>query len=186
MTIRFVTVALAALPLMAQAENFDYTNIEVGYVSTEIDVGLVDVDGDGLGIRGAYEFAPEWYVFGGLADLEFDFDVDGTEYEFGVGWHNSLSAKTDLIAEVSYVSVELDSGFASAEEDGFGLGVGVRAHAWENVQLEAGVAYVDLDDSETSLGLAGRYYVTEAVAVGLGLSFSDDADSLTFGVRAEF
>ena len=186
MTLRSLMVALAGLPLLAQAESFNYTSLEAGYVSTELDVGFVNVDGDGLGIRGAYEFADEWYAFAGLADLEFDFGVDGTEIDFGVGWHNSLSNTADLVAEVSYVRVDLDSGLASADENGFGLGVGLRAHAWEDVQLEAGIAYVDLDDAETSVAFAGRYYLTQTVAVGLGLSFSDDADSWSFSFRSEF
>ena len=186
MTSRMLLLGLICLPFVAAAEGFDYTYLEGGYVSTELDLGPIDVDGDGLGVRGAYAFADEWYAFAGLADQEFDFDVDGTQLQFGVGWHNSLSDTVDMLAEASYVSVDLDSAFASADEDGFGLGVGVRAHAWENVELEAGIAYVDLDDSDTSVNLDGRYYLTEMVAVGLGLSFSDDATGWTLGFRAEF
>ncbi len=186
MTIRMLLVGLTCVPLMAAAESFDYTYLEGGYVSTELDVGPIDVDGDGLGVRGAYAFADDWYAFAGLADQEFDFNVDGTQFNAGVGWHTPLNETADILAEVSYVSVELDSGFANADEDGFGLGVGLRARAWENVELEAGIAYVDLDDSDTSVNLDGRYYLTQKVAVGLGLSFSDDATGWTLGFRAEF
>lgn len=186
MSTRMVLFCLTCVPLMAAAESFDYTYIEAGYVSTELDVGPLDVDGNGLGVRGSYAFNDSWYGFAGIADQEFDFDVDGTQFNAGVGWHNALSDTVDLLAEASWVSVELDSGFASADEDGFGLGLGVRAHAWENVQLEAGINYVDLDDSDTSLDVAGRYYLTQAVAVGLGLTFSDDATGWNLGFRAEF
>lgn len=177
---------LICLPLLATAEDFNYTFIEGGYVSTELDVGPVDVDGDGLGIRGSYAFADEWYAFAGLADLEFDFDVDGTELEFGVGWHNALTETVDLLAEAAYVSVDLDSAFGSADDDGFGIGVGLRGAAWEQVELEARINYVDLDDSDTSVSFAGRYYFSETLAIALGLSFSDDATGWSFGLRGEF
>ena len=73
-----------------------------------------------------------------------------------------------------------------ADDDGFGLGVGVRAQALPQVQVEAGIAYVDLDDSDTAMGFAARYYFTESLAAGLGLSFSDNASARTLGFRAEF
>lgn len=186
MTIRMLLAGLSCLPMMAAAEDFDYTYLEVGYVSTEIDLGPLDVDGDGLGVRGSYGFGNDLYAFVGLADQEFDFDVDGTQLSFGMGWHHGLNEMADLLAEVSYVSVDLESPFSAADEDGFGLGLGLRGRVWENIELEAGIDYVDLDDSDTSLSFDGRYYFNETVAVGGGLSFSDDATGWTLGVRAEF
>ena len=127
MSTRMLLLSLVCVPFGAAADDFDYTYIEGGYVSTEIDVGPFDVDGDGLGVRGAYAFDDQWYGFAGIADQEFDFDIDGTQFNAGVGWHNALSDTVDLLAEASWVSVELDSGVASADEEGFGLGLGVRA-----------------------------------------------------------
>jgi hypothetical protein len=186
MKISILLATLLCLPGLASAADFKYTFLEGGYVSTELDVGPVDVDGDGLGVRGSFEFAEEWYAFAGLADLEFDFGVDGTQLEFGAGWHNPINQDVDLIAEVGYVSVDLDSGFGSADDDGFGVGVGVRAQAWEQVQLEAGIAYVNLEDSDTSVNFAGRYNLTQTLALALGLSLSDDATGWTLGFRADF
>ena len=78
------------------------------------------------------------------------------------------------------------SSLASASDDGFGLGVGLRGAASTNLEWEAGINYVDLSDSNTSLELAGRYYFNENAAAGLGIGIDDDATSLTLGVRWEF
>jgi hypothetical protein len=186
MKFRMLLLILLAMPAFASAADFSYTFVEGAYIDTEVDVGPADIDGDGFGVRGSYAFAPDWYAFASLSDLDFDFNIDGTETEFGVGWHNPLSDRVDLIAEVSYVNFDLDSGFGSADDDGFGLGVGVRALATPQIQVEAGIAYVDLDDSDTAVGFAGRYYFQENLAVGLGVSISDNATGWTLSVRAEF
>ena len=52
-TIWFVA-GLAALPLAANAADFDYTYVEGNYVTSTTDVGPANVDGDGLGVRGSY------------------------------------------------------------------------------------------------------------------------------------
>ena len=186
MTRKMWLVGLLVLPTVVGAEGFDYTYLEAGYVRTQIDAGAFDVDGDGLGVRGSYGFGEDFYGFIGLADQEFDFNIDGTQFNFGLGWHQTLNASADLLAEVSYVSVDLNAPFAGADEDGFGLGIGIRTRALENIELEAGLDYINLDSSETSVSFDGRYYLTEKLAVGGGLSFSDDSTGWNLGLRAEF
>ena len=97
-----------------------------------------------------------------------------------------LTPNMDLIGTLRYVDVELDTGFGSADDDGFGLGVGLRGRVTDNIELEAGINYVDLDDGgdDTSLAAGGRYYFTPAFAVGAGFEVGDDVTSWTVGVRA--
>ena len=104
----------------------------------------------------------------------------------GVGWHTGFSENLDFVADLSYVDAEASSGGVSVDETGYGIGAGIRARAGERIELEAGVTYIDLDSSETALRVGGRYYFSDAFALGAGLAENDGDFSWNVGVRAEF
>ena len=66
--------------------------------------------------------------------------------------------------------------------------IGIRARVADNVELEGGINYVDLDAAgdDTSFGFGGRYYFTEAFALGAGVELGDDVTGWNVGVRYEF
>ena len=176
----------ACLPLVGNAGDFDYTYFEGGLVNTELDVGPFDVDGDGLGVKGSYALNEQFHVFGTYATQDFDFDVDATQLELGGGLHWDLSPNLQAVGTLAFVSAEVEAGAVSVDDTGFGVGAGLRGRPGHNLEVEGGIDYVDLDDSDTSFRIAGRYYFNNIWAAGLGLSFSDDATTWTLGVRAEF
>lgn len=179
-------MSLAVLPLAASADGFDYTFVEGGIVNTEIDTGPVDVEGDGFGINGSFSINDDLHILAGYSDIDYDFGVDGSLVNIGLGFNTGLSQDLDFVADISYVSAEVDSGFASADEDGYSLGAGIRARTGQKVELQAGLHYVDLDDSDTVLSVGGRYYFSDSFAFGAGLADDDNGLSWNIGVRAEF
>ena len=181
----FVLLAFSA---NASAQEFDYSWLSFGYGQTELDD--IDVDGDGFGIGGSLAIAENFHIFAGYSQSSFDFDVDGTEWGAGIGYNTPLSDVVDFVATLSYEYVEVDApGLPSSIDDnGFGLGVGLRWWATPKFEVDAGIQDVDLSDSgdDTGFVLGGWYYFTPAFSLGLSGSFTDDATGYSLAGRFFF
>lgn len=178
---------LAALSISANADNFDYSYFSLGYGMVELDD--VDADGDGFGFDGSLALSNNFHLFADYEMAEFDFGVDSTAWGAGVGYNMPISPMVDFVARVSYEYVEVDApGFGSADENGLGLGFSGRFHASEQLELTAGIDYLDFGDSgdETAIGLGGLYSFSSAFALGLGGNWSDDASAYTVSGRFYF
>jgi hypothetical protein len=175
-----------SLPCALYADGFDYTFVDAGFVNSDLDAGPFDVDGDGIGVNGSIGVSDNVHIIAGYADEDYDFGVGSTTWSAGVGFNTGINENLDFVADLSYMDVDVDSPFGSAGEDGYGLGAGIRARAGEKIELDAGLLYVDLDDSDTVLNVGGRYYFNDSFALGAGLSDADGGTAWTIGVRAEF
>lgn len=171
-------VLLLAFSATASAEDFDYTYFNVGYGTVELDD--VDVDGDGFTIGGAFALADQYHLFLDYDMSSLDFDVDATQWRAGFGYNTMLSDTVGAYARLSYEYVELDAGaLGSADDNGYGFGVGLRVHATSALELHGGLQYIDLSDSgdDTGFNLGGLYSFTDAFALGLSGNWSDDFTS---------
>lgn len=178
-SLMFVTPAVGA-------EEISYNHLDVGYVRVDVDDFSEDADGFLLG--GSFELGENAFLFGGYRDLSADvggFDIDISDYEFGVGYAWPVGRASSLYGKLSYVSAEADSFGISVDDDGYGLGIGLRTRATDNVELEGYVDYVDLDDlgDETSFGAAARFFVTPQFALGAEVVFGDDSTTYGAGLR---
>ncbi|MBN1240886.1 MAG: outer membrane beta-barrel protein [Gammaproteobacteria bacterium] len=180
-----LTVALLPLTGFAQ-ERLDYTFVEASYLDVDRDVGAFDVGGDGLALKGSLSLTDTVFVFADYSTYDYSRGVDADGYNLGAGMRWGLKPELDLIADLSWAHVEIDTPFGDADDDGLGLGVGLRSRIHDDIEVQGGIRHVDLDDSNTYLSLAGRYYFTDTVAVGLGLDFDDDNTGWNIGLRAEF
>lgn len=182
----FLTSALL-VPAIGQAE-FVYSGVEVSYVDVEFDSGPASLDGNGYRFSGFYQMNSMAFLHGEWEEQDFDFGIDGTTYEFGAGYRHAMSDSLDFVATASYVHAEIDVAGFGFDDDGLGLGAGLRAQIAPAFQVEAMLRYVDLDDSgsDTGLDLLGRYYFSDRYAFTLETSLDDDVDTLSFGFRAEF
>jgi long-subunit fatty acid transport protein len=183
------TLVIVALLFSASAgaQGFDYNHLQLGYGTINLDD--IDVDGDGFGLSGSYAINPDWHVFAGYEDAGLDFGVDVTSFGAGVGYNTELSPAVDMFARLSYQYVELDAGaFGSVDDNGIGFGVGMRFAASDQLEIDAGIDYVDLSDSgnETAFSAGAVYNFTDEFSVGLGGSWSDDASSYTLVGRIYF
>ncbi len=184
----FSFVTLALLPVFAQADGFDYTYVEAGYISADLDTGGISVDGDGFGINGSFAITDTYHLFAGYSTLGFDFSIDLNQLAVGAGMHFPLSPTIDFVGTLAYLDAEIEAPLfgATVSEDGFGIGIGVRGRLNSTFEWEAGIDYADVGDSSTSFGLDGRYYFTDTIAAGAGVSFDDDFTIFAVGMRVEF
>jgi Outer membrane protein beta-barrel domain len=182
-----LAMALLALSATASAGEFDYNYLTVGYGNTEFDG--IDVDGDGFGLGGSFALSDSYHVFAGYDTASLDFDIDVTRWGAGIGWNTGISPTVDLVTRLSYQFIELEAdGFGSEDDNGLGLGVGLRFAASKALELDAGIDYVDYGDGgdDTAFGVGGLYSFSEAFAVGLAGSWSDDVSSYTVSGRFYF
>lgn len=183
--VMFILVTtLLATP--AVAESPDWNFVQGAYQNADIDVAGFDVDGDGLGISGSFEIAELVHLFAGYQTFDFDFGVDLDQLAVGVGWHPGMTDTTDLVFEVAYLSAEASAAGFSDDEDGYGVTLGLRSMVQDNLELAGGINYVDVGDDDTSIDLQGWYTFTNALAVGAGVEFGDDATILGIGLRWYF
>jgi hypothetical protein len=186
----FILGSIAALsiagPAMAE-DGFDYSYVELGYVKSEIDD--FDVDGDGLGVRGSYEFTQNFHAFASYADQDYDFDLSATTFELGAGYAWPVNPNFDVVGTLSYIQTEVDvPTFGTFEDDGFAAGAGVRARVVEALELTGGLKYVSYDEvgSDTTFGAGARYFFTKMFAAGVDVDFDDDGTTWMLGGRMSF
>jgi hypothetical protein len=177
----------AAVPLASHAEAMDYSYAEVGYVDTNLDTSGPDVDGNGFALRGSLTVNPNFFVFAGYQDLNFDFDVDASLLEVGGGGHWPLTDKIDIVGKVGLVKAEVDVGSFNDDDDGFLLGARLRGVVAPKFEVEGGFDYRDINvGDETTIVLEGRYFFIDNIAGGLSVSIGDDITSLGLNVRMTF
>ncbi len=189
-----VAATLALCPLIAsRAEGLSYTYADLAYVTTDIDG--VDKDLDGFLLRGSLEIAENWFVYGRYVDQSVSIasvDIDARQFAIGGGYAWSFAPTMDLFGRVGYTEVEADAsgrGFGfDADDDGYELGVGIRARPVAALELEGSINYVDLSDSgdDTSFGVGALWFITDHVGLGVQGDFADDAETYGVGFRWEF
>lgn len=187
-----VAGTLAAALLLgsgAGAAELDYNYLELRYIDTELDVGPVDVDGDGFQIGGSLELAQSVHAFGSFSSLDFGAGIDLRAFEIGAGYALPLQNGADLVGRLSYIDGKID-GPGSGDEDnnGFGFSAGLRNMFTPQFEGRAFIKYVDLDETgdETSIELAGDYFVNDQLALGASLELGDDVTTWTLGGRWYF
>ena len=179
-------MAALAVPSLALAD-MNYTNLEVNYLDLEVGDGF-DVNGDGFEFGGSWELNDQFHLFGSWQDQSLDFGIDGRTLELGGGWNHSFSDKLDFVGTLSLVDAELEAAGITASDDGLALGGGIRSRLGESFELEAGLKYVDFDESgsDTGISVGGHYYFNDSMALGASLDSNDNADTLRLGFRWEF
>jgi len=145
---------------------------------------------DGLALSGAYALTKELFVFGGLGHLDGEIggtDVDSETIGAGLGLHMPASPTTDLVFGLSLLHGDSENAAPAWCPDGtgYGLDIGLRHAADEKLELNGGVSYQDFEDSSSMTALRGGlvYHATKNVGICGGLSFSNEFDQLTVGVR---
>lgn len=187
---RFLVPVLAGLliPFAASASNFSYTYVEGYYADVSVDDSDGDFDGDAWAITGSWQFHDMLFAFGGYEWGDYDFDIETDTFELGLGLAFPIGEQVDLAFGASYVDVSVDIPFFGDEDDdGYSVFGGFRFGLGESFQVDAGASYVDLNDSgsDTGYSIVGRYYFTDAWAVGAGYQTADDTDAWVLTLRWE-
>lgn len=188
MKLKFASALIASaalLPLAAQAQSPSYSYLDLAYVETDID-GFSS-NADGFALRGSFELTDSVFMFAGYTDQSIR-NIDFETYNVGFGYAWSFAPTMDLYGKLSYVKAEVDGRGFSADDDGYGIDVGIRSFVTDKLELEGVISYVDLSDAgdDTSFGIGARWYFTPRFAVGAEAVLSDDANSYGIGVRWNF
>jgi hypothetical protein len=182
------------LPGLSQAAGLSYSYIEGGYGETEID-GDVSADGEGYRVSGSIAIGPAYHIVAeySSADLEVDnFNIDASidTISVGFGYNYPVNPRADVIGRILYVQsdFEVDSPLfnVDADDSGIGFQMRLRGAVAERVEIEGGIDYVDVGDEETSLVVEGRYFLTDALALGAGFELGDDTTAYGISLRFNF
>ncbi|HEY4582835.1 MAG TPA: outer membrane beta-barrel protein [Lysobacter sp.] len=211
MKTRILALALALAPFAASAAPLSYTYVEGGWNKLHADDAFaVNREADGAFVRGSYDIGSGVNVFGGVSRVSQDFrvdaatrvDLDLTQYELGLGYHQSMSDRVDFIAELAWTRLDTDVEVATA---GVGRGsgrfdmkggrgaLGVRGQFNDALEGLLKVNYYGGGDfDETFTGVVGAQFkfnptwgVTAEVEHGEMLSSGNDTRYMV-GVRASF
>ena len=122
----------------------------------------------------------------GVEGLSFGVDLDSTN--IGIGYNHSLGENTDFVAGLSYIKSELEFEGLSADQDGYGVSIGLRTKLSETIELAGGIEYGDLDEggSSTAFTASILFDLTDNVAVGVGGSRDDDVTMYQASFRFYF
>ena len=181
-------VASALLVPSISSAEFVYTNIQASFVDVELSSGFASLNGDGYRFEGSIDLNEKFFLQGELEEQSFDFGIDGSTLEVGVGYHHSFSSTFDFVGTASFVQADVDVRGFGADDDGIQLGGGVRTRMTDAFEVEASLQYRNMDEggSDTGIELLGRYYFTDRYAFFLETDLDDNVDTLSFGFRAEF
>ena len=191
---RALLCAAFMLPALGQAQEaarpqsaqFNYNYVEISYDELDFDLGPVDVDGDGLTLSGSYEITDDWHIYAAYGSHDLDFGIDLDTWTVGAGYVYPLKDDIDIYGRVLYISQSADSGPASADDDGLGLQARIRARVTDQLELEGGILYVDVADSDMSLQASARYNFTENFSAGINVAFAGDTDGISINARYSF
>lgn len=184
-----ICAAALALPLAASAEQLSYRYVDVAHFpEAEIDAGNVDVDGDGLQLRGSLPVYQNIFALAEFQSLDLDNEVDTTRFMVGVGGHWPLGNNLDIIARGGVVSYEVDSRFGDDDDTGLFAGVRLRTFVAPKIEVEGGVEHLAVDvagsDSDTFLIGEGRYNFNSQFSAGLLITLGGDTS--VFGAQGRF
>jgi len=170
-----------------KADSPSYDFFDVAYVSADID--NPDVDGDGFAFGGSVSVHENWFLFADYSDLDFDFGIDLSLLDVGVGYRAELSDNTDFAFTGSYVKADANAGSGSADDDGYGISALIRGMLNDQFELNGGVSYVDLGGSggdDTSFNLGGVYSFNDNFALNGRIEIGDDVNLYIAGFRFYF
>lgn len=217
--IALLALALAAAPLAASADELGYTYVEGGYQRLDID-GLGE--GNGGAINASLAITDQLHVFGGYSrqseetTLAIDpqagalrLDADVNWYRAGLGFHEGLGERIDLVMRGAYERVHLDLGVSDdtgsaagdAKADGWSFESGVRGllaprfEGWalagyadvSNLDVLGDSVETDEDHDDQVYGRIGaRYAITPMWGVVGEARVSDEFNQYFLGLRASF
>jgi hypothetical protein len=184
-----ICAAALALPLVASADSLSYRYVDVAHFpEAEIDADAVDVDGDGIQLRGSLPVYNNFFTLVEFQDLNLDNGVDATRILIGGGGHWSIGNNLDLIARAGVAQYEVDFGRFDDDDTGLFAGVRLRGFIAPKVEVEGGVEHAAVDvasiDSDTYLIGEGRYNFTPQFSAGLLITVGGDIN--VFGAQGRF
>ena len=172
-----------------------YTYVEGDYIARNMDADMnTDVDFKGWGVKGSYEIADQFHVFGAYNKTNNDdfLDIDLDETQLGFGWHKSVADNADAIVELSWlrqgVDVSLLGVSADDHADGYRASAGFRGAFNEHVNGTFKVNYTDGSDfkSEFTPSFGVEVKFTPMFSAVADAEIGNGTKMYSIGLRANF
>ncbi len=164
----------------APAVDLSYTYAELRFVDYD------DNGGDGFRFNGSYDLGNNWIILGGLTSADFNSNVDLNVFEIGGGYVWNYRPDWDIVATGRFVNADVDTPGGSRDESGIALSGGMRGLLAPQFEVRGSVNYINLDDSDVYLEVAGDYYFNRQFSAGLSVELGGDADLISIGARLYF
>jgi len=164
----FAAAALTAASAFAgESEGPRYTYVELGYERVNPD--HIDDDLNAGSVNGSLAVTDHVHLFAGYSYGEVDTagtTLDVQSAEGGAGLNFPLTKKVDVVADAAYLwsKVHADR-FGSADDNGYGLSLGLRAMVTPKLELNGGASFSDTSGTEWSGYVGGAYSFTRVFAV---------------------
>jgi len=169
---------------IALAQTVEEQPVDLSYTYAELRFVSVDTSsGDGIRFNGSFMLENNWMIVGGLTALDFNNNVDSTVVELGGGYVWHYSTNFDLLSTLRFVWADVDNPGGGSDDTGLVFSAGARGLLAPQFEIRGSVNYIDVDDSDIYLELAGDYYFTERFSAGASLEFAGDVDAFTIGAR---
>ncbi|MEG3764986.1 outer membrane beta-barrel protein [Alteromonas sp. 14N.309.X.WAT.G.H12] len=169
----------------------DFSYIDVGYTSYDLDD--TDVDADGITIGGAFEISESAFINYSYSTVSIDdYDADMDTYSIGIGARHALTYSTSLFGSVNYIRSDVDAYGYDDSFNGYGVSAGVKSRISSEIELTGTLSYTNMDmdgydDEDDVTGeLGARYYFTNDIAIGLTYQYNSDEQAFAVGARYSF
>jgi opacity protein-like surface antigen len=178
---------LLAAPVSGMADGLSYNYWEAAWVGADVD--SIPNNLDGWGVGGSFELTKEVFLAASYTDVStkvYGVRVGERDTSISVGYAYSFTSNFDAIGRVGYVNADAKiEHYGGGNDDGYLLGVGVRARPVDQVELEGEVRYIDLGKSgdNTAVGAGVFWYFVPQVAVAISGSYSNDSTTYGIGIR---
>ncbi len=200
-----ISAAIAALPLAlqstAKADVLSWTEIGVGWDIA--DSG--DNTTDAFDVKASIGLGKMFHIQASYLDgSEGGGGPDFDGYDIRAGIHPNVSDTTQLVVDAIYINYTASDVFGTpgfdVDEDGYGLGFGVRHKMGDKFEVRAQADLIwgtwdpnsgtSEDFTNTSVTIGGRYYFTPAIfgGVSVGLNGAEALSAAGVGddvLRAE-
>ena len=135
---------------------------------------------------GSFQFDSNWFGVASLASYDLGPRTDGTSFEIGAGYIFPFQQDWDIQVNARIIRAEVDTPVGDFEDTGIGVLAGLRGLIAPQFEVRGNLHYVNVDDSDVFLEVAGDWYFTPNVAAGLSVEFGGDVDVWTLGARYFF
>ena len=193
---RMLSLCALALAFSASTASADplmkYDYFDAAYQWTSTDSDLID-NTNGLDTKISYSPIDNLAIEGGYnyarADITgTDIGVNSNTYTYGVLGYYSICPGFDLLGRVGGThlndNLSFDGTKISASGERVYAGIGSRYLLTDDIEFDANVTYVDLDNASWTYSGTGLLAVSENVALKADVAIDDDKDvALTGGVR---
>lgn len=168
----------------AIATDLSYNYVEANYFIDAKAKGVgVTVGGDGFGLGGSLEVAPNILALGEVSQFALDNGQNIDYFLIGVGYVVRMSEQVDLVAS-GQLGREKVSGFSG--DSGYRAAVGARAVVAPNIEAFGRFAFENFDGSGTFIEGGAMYSFSDQFSLGGKIRFGGGLRHISIQGRFSF